>query len=178
MENEKGALRVYIKTISILEGFFGVLIAISMACVVISILLQVFFRYVLNNSLIWSEEMARYMGIFNALLCIGYCVRHHRHVAIDAAVSWIKGSAGKILKVLQNLICAVVFGYCSAMAYQFMIVGGGAPSPAMHWPMKIVYGIVFIGLCNATLLSICAIIDTIFDIDPSTGKKMTQSTKA
>lgn len=177
MEN-KNRFRTYKRAVHIIEKVVNVATAISMLAIVIAILLQVFFRYVLNNSLIWSEEMARYMGIFNTMLCLGYCVRHRRHIMIDIAVSWIKGTAGKVVKVIQNLISVAVFGYCTVFSYKFMLMAEGISSPALHWPMMFVYGVVFVGLLNATILSGCSVVDVIFDIDPSDDGKADVSVKA
>ena len=43
-----------------LDGFGYLLLVSATLVMVISILLQVFFRYVMNSPLYWSEEIARY----------------------------------------------------------------------------------------------------------------------
>ena len=35
--------------------------------------IQIFCRFVLNNSLPWSEELARFMFIWSTFLSIGFC---------------------------------------------------------------------------------------------------------
>ena len=49
-----------------------------LAVTVVIVVLQVFFRYVLNSSLSWSEEAARYLFIWAALLGFSSCVEARR----------------------------------------------------------------------------------------------------
>ena len=37
--------------------------------------IQIVFRFILNNSLTWSEELARFMFIWSTFLSIGFCLR-------------------------------------------------------------------------------------------------------
>ena len=37
--------------------------------------IQIFCRFVLNNSLTWSEELARFMFIWSTFLSIGFCLK-------------------------------------------------------------------------------------------------------
>ena len=50
------------------------LCTITLALMSAIIVLQVFFRYVLNNSLAWSEELARYLFIWTIYIGISYGV--------------------------------------------------------------------------------------------------------
>ncbi|MEJ2134846.1 MAG: TRAP transporter small permease subunit [Desulfofustis sp.] len=61
-----------------LDGFAYLLLVGSTLVMVISILLQVFFRYVMNAPLYWSEEIARYAFVW--LVFIG--------AAIAPKMSW------------------------------------------------------------------------------------------
>ena len=45
-------------------------------------------RYIFNNSLSWSEELARYLFIWMVYLAIGYAAKQRKHIKIDAAL-WL-----------------------------------------------------------------------------------------
>ena len=54
----------------------------QLAVSVCVIFVQVFFRYVLNDSLSWSEELARYLYIWQGWLGISLIERKRKHVSI------------------------------------------------------------------------------------------------
>src|SRR6185503_8800510 len=74
------ALRAVDGTVARVErGVAVALLAITVALVI----LQVFFRYVLNSSLSWSEEAARYLFIWAAVLGFSSSVEAQRLFRFD-----------------------------------------------------------------------------------------------
>ena len=55
--------------------------------------IQIFCRFVLNNSLTWSEELARFMFIWSTFLSIGFCLKEGISLKIDTLISQ-KGTGG------------------------------------------------------------------------------------
>ena len=49
--------------------------------------IQIFCRFVLNNSLTWSEELARFMFIWSTFLSIGFCLKEGISLKIDTLIS-------------------------------------------------------------------------------------------
>lgn len=88
----------------------GVLVAVVTAVVAAG----VFWRYVLNDSLSWTEEVARYLLIW--LAAVGSVVAMHRrqHVAIDILPEMLHGISGRMIRLI---IAAVVIATCSFMTY-------------------------------------------------------------
>ena len=70
----------------------------AIAVMVIVILTQVFFRYVLNNALPWPDEAARFMMLWLTGLMAPVAMRQGGMVAIssvhDALADWSYGSCG------------------------------------------------------------------------------------
>ena len=54
------------------ENIEKILCVVLLAAMSILIVVQVFFRYALNNSLSWTEELARYMFIWLIYICLLY----------------------------------------------------------------------------------------------------------
>jgi TRAP-type C4-dicarboxylate transport system permease small subunit len=59
------------------------LAALSMLVIVVVMAVQVFFRYALNESLIWAEELCRYVLIWMAFLFAGVAFHRGDFVAMD-----------------------------------------------------------------------------------------------
>jgi TRAP-type transport system small permease protein len=60
-----------------------VFLGTSVAVMTITTLLQVAFRYVLNDPLVWSEELARYLFVWVALVGAGAAMRTGGHFGLD-----------------------------------------------------------------------------------------------
>jgi len=88
----------------------GILVAV----ITIVVAAGVFWRYVLNDSLSWTEEVARYLLIW--LAAVGSIVAMHRrqHVAIDIIPDMFKGISGRVIRLL---IATVIILTCSVMTY-------------------------------------------------------------
>ena len=72
-----------------LVGLFSLILVI--------ILVAVFFRYVVNHSLFWSDEVVRYLFVWFTLLGAALVLRDRRHIRVEyfveqmppvCAVSW------------------------------------------------------------------------------------------
>lgn len=77
-------------------AIFIVLIA---ACVA-----QVFFRFILNNSLSWSEELARFSFIWMHMLGASLLIQGSEHAAVTAVLDLLKGGVRKAVDILIELI--------------------------------------------------------------------------
>jgi len=63
------------------------------------VLLQIFFRYILNDPLIWSEELARYLFIW--LCFVGWLIasRHNDHISVVFLRDRLPPLAAKLLSL-------------------------------------------------------------------------------
>lgn len=67
----------------------GHIAATSMAVLVVVMVVQVFARYVLNASLIWAEELCRYILVWMTFLFIGIAFQKGEFVIVDVLTSAI-----------------------------------------------------------------------------------------
>ena len=113
--------------------------------VLISTALQVFTRYVLNSSLSWTEELARYTFIWLNMLGASVGVKYGSHAAIDILSSKLKGRAKKIHILVIN--GAVLIGGLIMVVegFKMVVLTSGQPSPAMGLPIQLIYLAVPVG---------------------------------
>ena len=74
------------KIASLLDLFIRVLTGALLGALVLVMIAQVFFRYVLNSSLTWSEEVAVFLMIWVVFLGSAILVRRWEHVQIPTLV--------------------------------------------------------------------------------------------
>ncbi len=68
-----------------LDGYIAV---VALAVTIILLSLQVFFRYVLNASLTWSEEVSRFTYVWFVYLGVSMAVRSKDHVRVVAHLKY------------------------------------------------------------------------------------------
>ncbi|MCG7520561.1 TRAP transporter small permease [Ruegeria sp. Ofav3-42] len=81
---------------------------VAIALMVIAILIQVFFRYVLGNALPWPDEAARFCMLWMTGLMAPTAFRRGGFVAIDMVPLMLPRAVGQILNILLLLISLAV----------------------------------------------------------------------
>lgn len=82
----------------------------------IIVFLQFFTRYVLNDSLAWTEEIARYVLILVAYFGAISVTRKGTHIFLEFFYRYLSPKSGKMLAVTMELLCLVFYGYLSYLA--------------------------------------------------------------
>ena len=73
--------------------------------------LQFFTRYVLNDSLSWTEEIARFFLIFLAFIGSIACIRRGSHIYLEFFYRYLPAATIKPLSMVVESIVALFFGF-------------------------------------------------------------------
>lgn len=68
------------------------------------VLAQILFRYVLNDSLIWTEEVSKTMMVWTAFLVAPWAYRHGANVGIEMFAAELPSTLRRSLQLLLNLL--------------------------------------------------------------------------
>ena len=90
------------------EDYVSLVIFWVLAVVVFA---QFFSRYVLNDSIAWTEEIARYLLVAVAFAGAPIAVRKNTHIHVEFFYRFINRRTGRILSVLVDIIRIVFFAY-------------------------------------------------------------------
>jgi len=123
------------------------LLVYSLVFTVFLIFFQIIMRYVFHSSLSWSEELARYVFLWQIWLGASYAVKQQRHLRIEAFKNMLPKKAQKYAEMATLLIW---FGFSIFLAYKgselvLILVKRGQVSPAMRIPMAYAYASVPVG---------------------------------
>jgi len=125
-----------------------VLLSIMLLSMLVICSMQVIWRYVIQMSLSWSEELARYIFVWLVWLAAAYATKKMRHLRIsflkEAApqkYQWVFDLVSLCVMVVFAVIMSVI-----AVDMMEMIVETGQRSPAMGLPMWIPYMAVPVGM--------------------------------
>lgn len=79
----------------------------SMLAIVIIMIVQVFARYVLNASLIWAEELCRYILVWQSFLLIGIAYHQGELIVLDV----LSTKMSPIVRLLIRLLVSIPVCY-------------------------------------------------------------------
>ncbi len=135
-----------------------IIIALQAATLSVIVMLQVIFRYVLNNPLAWTEEMARFLLIWIVLLGAAIGIKRKSHFSLDIVTKKFSQTAQDRLQFATDVFLFVLI--FDVMVYNGVYLTNltlRQISPALHIPMSYVYSSVLAG----GVLSCCYIMEDI-----------------
>ncbi len=121
----------------------GMVMAVVMA-------VQVFYRYVLNHSLFWSEEFGRICLVWLSFLGATSAYKRGMHIGIDFLVSKFSGGLRTAVRVVIIMLSMIFFFILVVFGSSFVRFVSYQKTAAMGLPMSIPYliipicGVVFI----------------------------------
>lgn len=130
------------------EDLIGVLLMVG---ILVVMTLGVFFRYVLNDSLTWSEELSRYGLIYMTYLGCATAVRRGTHIRVDLADFLLPERPRRILGAVVDLLMLAFFVFLVVETYTIMDVLRTSRSTAMQIPIGYVYFGILLGFVLASL---------------------------
>jgi C4-dicarboxylate transporter DctQ subunit len=134
------------------------LLVVMSAVMAVTILAQVFLRYVVKASLPWSEELARYLMVWIGLMGASLAMHEGRHVGVTLLVDRLRGGVQKVVTG-----CALL----AVLWFLWLMISQGAVllqniwqqrSPALNLPMVIPYAAIPLGaifMAVQVLLALC-----------------------
>ena len=111
---------------------------VAIALMVVAILVQVFFRYVLNSALPWPDEAARFMMLWLTGLMAPIAFRRGGFVAIDMVVQAMPMKLGQIVSLLLLFISAGVLAMAVSIGWgEVTGFGGRFKTASLYVPLSL-----------------------------------------
>lgn len=95
-------------------------LAFSLVVTVIVIFMQVVARKVFNTSLSWSEELARYIFIWQCWLGVSLAYKNNSHIRLDMLIDRLKGKKRSIAELFVLLIMLVFNIFLIKIGIEYM----------------------------------------------------------
>jgi TRAP-type C4-dicarboxylate transport system permease small subunit len=111
----------------------------------LDIFVQFFTRYVLNDSLAWTEEIARYLLITTGFLGSVMAVRKNTHIMVEFLYRYIPGLMAKILSSLIDLSRIGFFAMLAWVSFKVagktkqMMVSIDVPKSIMYYMIAVCF---------------------------------------
>ncbi|WP_435170271.1 TRAP transporter small permease [Falsirhodobacter sp. 1013] len=118
------------------------------------VFLQFFTRYVLNNSLAWTEEIAANCLVIIVFLGSVMCVRMGRHIAVDILYNLLPHRIGRVMWWLVDALTIVFFGYMTWLMWRYVGIVGSERMVTVDLPRGIVFYTVLVAFVLMLLRSV------------------------
>ncbi|WP_051533911.1 TRAP transporter small permease [Desulfitibacter alkalitolerans] len=138
-------LTKYIKTVDGINKIIIKLIAILLFVIFVLLVTQVFFRFVINKSLSWSEEAARYLIIWTVFLGVAIGVRRQSLIAVEALVQNVPEKLQLVFKAIALIITIAFSVFLVVFGIEMCQMTINHQSTALHMPMSYAYAAIPMG---------------------------------
>jgi TRAP-type C4-dicarboxylate transport system permease small subunit len=112
---------------------------ISTYLLISSVLLQIFSRFLLNNTPAWTEEASRLFFIYAVSFASGIALKNNYYVHLDLFFDQFSQRTKKICLVIITSSTLLLFVIMTWYALQFVILGNNEYSPSMKIRMSLVF---------------------------------------
>jgi TRAP-type C4-dicarboxylate transport system, small permease component len=124
-------------------------------CSTIMVFVQVIFRYVLEDSLSWSEELLRYVLIWSVFLSTGYVLARGEHTCLDIGLATLAPKLRYHLECISVTLMFFFGGLLLRYGITYAQYGSRQKSSALQIPMSWIYIAIPIG--GALIMYYCII---------------------
>lgn len=87
------------------EEYLG---GILFAVMFITLIMQIFSRQILNKPLIWTEELARLVFVYIAMLGVTLGVKYEQHVGIEILSDMFPPALARIMNIFKAILTGII----------------------------------------------------------------------
>ncbi len=133
-----------------LEEMLLILLLICMVCVMG---IDVFSRYVLNQSLSWGQELTQYMFVWATFISVIYCVKKRISIKINQVINSLTDPGRTFLRLMRHtltfIFCMIMLPYC--VTYVQQAIEFQSTSSALKIPMYYIQSAPLVGFSLLTI---------------------------
>lgn len=135
---------------------------------------HVFYRYVLNDSLTWSEELLKIMLVWFCLLSTTVIAAQRGHVSIVVFKEMMPKSVNKFVTFVAQLLMFLASLVVLGIGIQFVAGAGVRLTPALRMPYRYAFAAIPVSFA---ILSLYELRNTLADLlkGPKTAVKVNEN---
>lgn len=114
------------------------------------VFLQFFSRYILNDSIAWTEEIARYLLMALAFTGSALAARHGSHIAVEFLPNILPAAARRWMFLVAGVLAVAFYAISVVLCWQVAEIMETQPMVVIDWPLSWVYWAILVGLVLTT----------------------------
>ncbi len=115
------------------------------------VFLQFFTRYILNDSLAWTEEIARYLLMALTFVGSATAARRGAHISVDFLLLALPEGARRRARMAVAALTIGFFAMLTWLCWQVAAAMRFQPMVVVDWPLSYVYWAILAGIVLTTL---------------------------
>lgn len=129
----------------LVNNFEEIVTSILLVEMVFSVFVGVFWRFVLNDPLIWTEELARIASTWFIFLGGAVCFKHGAHISIDVLIRMVSPPIRRGIKLAASVLVMGVLVVIIVQGFQyssrsFVLVTTALQIPVGYWNAAVPVG--------------------------------------
>lgn len=104
----------------VIRNMNDAVVVILFLAMTVTVLIQVFFRFVLQSPLRWTEEMARYLMIWLVLMASAVAMRNKSHLQVDVLTSALPKNPKRILTWVVDILTIIFLAIMHIMEFRWL----------------------------------------------------------
>ncbi len=142
------------KIVQILFQALKAVLTTVLVGMVVILAAHIIFRYVLNNSLTWSEELLKILLVWFGLLSVSVLAARREHVAIVVFKEHMPKKVSNILTKVTQVITVLICGVIIYTGISYMVAAGFRPTPALGIPYGYAYAAIPVAFFFVTIFEL------------------------
>ena len=132
----------------------------SLILMVALVFIQVIMRYIFNNSLSWSEELVRYIFIWQIWLGASVGAKNNDHIRIEIFSNKLKQKPREALEIVINLMIFEFYLFLIWQGIQYLktVISTSMTSTGLQIPLWIVYISLPVGSAAVAVRLACRVV--------------------
>jgi TRAP-type C4-dicarboxylate transport system permease small subunit len=111
----------------------------AFAALFVVFMLQIFFRYVLNHPLSWTQEVAEILYVWIVCVCAATIVTEREHVSFSLVYSSVRPPVRRVLAIIGTGFVTLVLLGTFYGNYDYIVFTFRQKTPTLRLPMGIVF---------------------------------------
>jgi len=107
----------------------------------VSFIVQIFYRYVLNNPIGWSEEVIVTTWLWTVLWGAAFVLSEAEEIRFDIIYSNISESLRRVFTILTGITAAFLYGISLPASFKYVTFMKVERSAYLHVPIDIMYSV-------------------------------------
>ena len=154
-------MNFYLSILNLIDAIVQPLIKLckiaTISCVLaiaIIVSTSIFFRYVLNNSITWSEEIAKYLMVWMVFVGAPVAMVQSRHIAIEMFPNLFRPRIRALIFLIVNLLIVVTMAFWTYRGFTYTMGGmSQVMSSFDNIPLGVVFASIPFGSCIMMIIS-------------------------
>lgn len=157
-------VKAYSKFLDKLETVEKIFLGITVGIMVAVMVYQVVLRYCFSSANSWSEELARYLFIYDVMVAAAIATRKNSHLQVDFLINMLKPQIKCMFTIGATIVGIVFLGFLFTYSLTLCQTAASNISAGLKISMSIPYACMPIGVVLMVLTSLEVILQNMTQI--------------